>query len=146
MIIKRLKSYIQVSSTFFIRAGAVFEERDWGKTVNIEGFRDLDFFLTRKKVGKQYFYSFHDGISGLKIGKQNKNPKRVILEAKKILSREGYNKVEFIIGSKINNKYISPRYRFIVNPNNVIYYVANSKDKDKKSIFTPKYGVRLREE
>lgn len=144
MMIVRFNSYVQVNNSFWIREGDFFVECK-GNGVIIEGFKEFDFFIHKVAKGRLEFWAISDAISGTRIGKLNKSLKKTKNDAERLLRMFNSNRVQYRISESVANKFISPRYRFVANPNNVIY-VATENNNNKKFIFPRVYGIQLLEE
>lgn len=144
MMIVRFNSWVQINNDYYIRTGECFEEVK-GKKIKIKGFEEFDLFAHQVEKSKLKFWCVSDAISGCRIGKLYKTLPKAIKGADNLLYQQGSSRAEFRIREVINNKFISPRYRFVANPNS-IRYVAIKRHKNPKSTFPRRYRVQIQEE
>lgn len=143
----RINGYIRINRDLFIRKGVenpYFEETK-GKIIKFKGYEKFDFFAHKVKKGRMEFWVISEAISGCRIGKLNKSLRKAIDRADQLIHEQGADRVEYIINQRVGNKYIAPGFRFVANPNNVVY-VATKKHKIRKHIFPRRYRVRLLQE
>jgi hypothetical protein len=144
MIIVRFNSFVQINSSCWIRKSDYFEEVK-GTQIKIKGFEEFDLILHKVSKGNLNLWQITEAISGAKLTKLFKSPKKAIESADAILSTNGSSRAEFKIRELVNHKMLSPRYRFVVNPNSIIY-VATKQDKNSKSVLSRRYRVQVLEE
>ena len=144
MMIIRLSGFVQINRDCFIRKGETFEEVR-GKQIRLRGHDDLDLFAHKVEKAGMTFWVMTEAISGCRIGKLNKSLKKLMEKTDRLLSEKGKDRVEFLIREKVNYKYISPRYRFVANPNSIVY-VATKKHKNRKPTFPRRYRIHVRQE
>jgi len=136
---------VQVSNLAYIRKGDYFEKISNPKKITIKGFDTLDLVAHKVSKGKIEFWTITEGISGARVSKMNKSLKRCMSNLDNVFQMIGEGAVIQKIRELVGDKFLSPRYRFVVNPNK-IYYVATERDNNSKSIFTPRYKVQVRNE
>lgn len=140
----KIKGFLKVSSVFYIRKGSRIFEEVKGKKINFKGFENFDFFAHKVKKGKLVFWVISESISGCRISKLNKSLKKLIDKTDSSLNERGADRLEFLIKEKVDHEFISPSFRFIVNPNKIIY-VATKKNNTEKYIFPRRYEVHVQE-
>ena len=144
MIIKRFNSFVQINRNYYIRIGNCFEEVK-GEDITIEGFEKFDFFIHKIPKGKLEFYQVTEAISGTKVTSLFRTAEKAIKQAETILNQKGQSPTEFRINERVGDRYLTPRYKFVVNPNR-IRYVATKTNSDKKSVLTRRIRVHVSEE
>jgi hypothetical protein len=140
----RLNGYVKVNSDYFIRKGETFEEVK-GKKLKFRGYEEFDFFAHKVEKGKMTFWQITEAISGCKVGKMNKSLKKAMDRLDNKLHEKGSSRVEHLIREMVGQKFLSPSYRFVANPNS-IYYVATKNNSGEKSVFPRRYKVQIRKQ
>jgi len=100
-----------VNENYYVRNGNTFKKVS-GLPIQIDGFDSLELFL--HKFNNRLCIS--EAKSGTKVSALHKSKKSAIRFVQKIIEKKGEHKAQQMIEKKVGNKFLSPRYRFIVNP------------------------------
>lgn len=106
--------YRLVNNNYFIKLPHGFLQV---KGIKLKNFTDLELFLHKDSEGK---IIISEATSGLRISLAHSRKSVAEKFVEKLIEKHGVSKFRERIEKKIDGKYLSPRYRFIVNPNKQI--------------------------
>lgn len=116
-----LNKYYLKNDNFFINKGGSNFEKVVG--IKLKGFKEIELFLHKTENGK---LSISESSSGFRISGEHKSKRVAELFVKKLISKFGERKFINLAEEKIEGKFLSPRFSFVVNPNRQICGILNT--------------------